>query len=369
MRAYLDHAATSPLRPEAREAMLRWVDSGNPSSHYREGREARNAIDESREVLAGRFGCEFGEVIFGSGGTESCVGAILGAALANRDRSRSRILFSAAEHHCVLNTAEGITRLGYRVELLPVDEAARVRIDDLEKALDDDVLLVSVMHANNEFGSLNDVRAVSDSGHRVGAWVHCDAVQTFGFGLRVSDIDADLVSVSAHKIGGPKGVGALYVRAGTPLKPLISGGGQERELRAGTENVAAISGFAAATSLPSDIDRIARLRDRLWLGLIPLGALPTLPAEVSCLPGHLHVRFPGKSAESLLIRLDRLGLSAASGAACSSGSIEPSHVMIAAGYSAEEAKEGIRFTLGWSTKESEVDLALSIVERALLNGA
>lgn len=364
MRIHLDHAATSPLLPEAREAMLPWLDAGNASSLYKEGREARDAIDRAREVLSARLGCLFAEVLFTSSGTEAANMAIIGAALANRDEGRGRVLMSAIEHHCVIETRPILERLGYQVETLPVDAHGQLLLDKLESAIGDDVLLLSLMHANNEIGTLQPVRRAVDLAHAKGALVHCDAVQTFAVGGRlawkVSDLEADLVTISAHKIGGPKGAGAIYTRAGVILKPILVGGGQEREMRAGTENVAAIAGFAAAVEACGPLEPCAR---DAFVAEIERGGEEvrwTTPWS-SALPGHAHGRFPGVSAESLLIRLDRAGIAASSGAACSSGSIEPSHVLLACGWSEAEAKEGVRFTCGRTTTEDDARQAAGIV--------
>lgn len=364
MRIHLDHAATSPLLPEAREAMLPWLDAGNASSLYKEGREARDAIDRAREVLSARLGCLFAEVLFTSSGTEAANMAVIGAALANQDRRRSRILMSAIEHHCVIETRPFLERLGYEVETLPVNQVGSLRIEELEATLSDDVLLLSLMHANNEIGTLQPVRQAADLAHANGALVHCDAVQTFAVGgslaWKVSDLDADIVTISAHKIGGPKGAGAIYTRAGVILKPILVGGGQEREMRAGTENVAAIAGFAAAVEACGPLEAYARNAFVAEIDRSEEEVRWTTPWS-SALPGHAHGRFPGISAESLLIRLDRAGVAASSGAACSSGSIEPSHVLLACGWSEADAKEGVRFTFGRTTTEDDARQAAGIV--------
>ncbi|HEY0867913.1 MAG TPA: cysteine desulfurase family protein [Fimbriimonas sp.] len=369
IRLYLDHAATTPLSTSAREAMLPWLDCGNPSSLYEEGRKAKDAIDASRESLSQALGCLFAEVVFTSSGTEAANLAVLGLAAANLDPRRNRVLIGAAEHHCVLHAEPLLQRLGYRVEMLPVDRYGRVQTDALETNIGSDVLLVSVMHANNELGSINDAARISEITHRQGAAFHCDAVQSFlSLGSRtVGDLGADLVSVSAHKVNGPKGCGALYVRAGTRIKPLAVGGGQERELRAGTENVAAIAGFGAAVAehragVPDG--RLAA-RQAFWETLVKDGLARTVPEEIPTLPGHLHLRYPGIGAETLLIVLDRLGVSASSGAACSAGSVEPSHVLLACGYRLEEAREGLRFTFGKSTTEEEAVEAARRLNRAV----
>jgi cysteine desulfurase len=365
-RIYLDHAATTPLHPKAREAMAPWMSQefGNPSSLYAEGRKARHAVDEARETVGRLLGCDFGEVIFTSSGTEAANLAILGAAIASKDGPRKRILMGASEHHAVLHTTSLLQALGFRVQTVDVDRFASLQLGDLQSKLSEDVLLVCLMHANNELGTLQPVVETSEMAHNSGALFFCDAVQTFcALPWTVDDIGADLVAISAHKTYGPKGAGALYVRAGTPFKPVTVGGGQERELRAGTENVAAIVGFAAAAQAVSSSDSGAECaRDVFLEATVAGGARRSVPAEIECLTGHAHLRFPGLSAESMLILLDRLGVSASSGAACSSGSLEPSHVLLAAGYSEAEAKEGLRFTFG---RDSALDQAREAARRVL----
>ncbi|CAN5362279.1 cysteine desulfurase family protein [soil metagenome] len=329
---YLDHAATSPLRPEAREAMIPWLDAGNASSQHRWGREARTAVDAARERVALAMGREFSEIVFTSGGTESVVLGIVGGALGNA--GRKRVLFPATEHHCVLHTEPLLRRLGFHVEILPVGRDGLLA----PFAIRDDVALVSVMHANNETGAMNDIEGWQRACRRAGAFFHTDAVQTFG---RLPMPDADIVSVSAHKAGGPKGAGALAVRAGVSLIPLVAGGGQERERRGGTEDVAAIVGFGGvAHRREYGYEGARAFRSRLAEG----GAILTLGDGVPTLPGIVHVRFPGVQADTLLFRLDRMGIAASAGAACSSGSLEPSHVLSASGATVAEAKEGVRFS-------------------------
>lgn len=336
-----------------------WLRSGfgNPSSLHEEGRRAKDAIDKTREIISNALGCLFAEVIFTASGTEAANLAIIGAALANEDPRRRRVLFSAVEHHCVLHTAPILQRLGYQVELIPVDQIGRVQLDALEQMLSDEVLLVSVMHANNELGTIQPVEEVARLAHGCGALFHCDTVQTFLIadrGSRIVDLNADLLTISAHKINGPKGAGALYIRAGTKVKPLTAGGGQEREMRAGTENTAAIVGFGEAVRIVPTLPDIRReTRDKFIEMLSIPGIRFTVPDTFSTLGGHCHLRIPGIQAETMLILLDRMGVSASSGAACSSGSIEPSHVLLACGYSQEEAKEGLRFTFGRATTTSE----------------
>jgi cysteine desulfurase len=363
-RIYLDHAATTPLAKEVREAMLPWLDAGNASSLHAEGRRAKDAIDAAREAVSGVLGCEFGEVVFTSGGTEAANFAIVGSALANRDARRGRILLGAADHHCVVHTRPILERLGYRVETVPVDRYARADLEALERLLDDDVLLVALMHANNELGTMNEVAAASKPVHAHGALFFVDAVQTFlTLPWTVGDLGADLVSLSAHKVNGPKGTGALYVKAGVKPMPISVGGGQERELRAGTENVAGIVGLGTAVGLPRK--SAAEARDRFEQLISDLVAF-TVPKGIARLPGHSHFRVPNVRAETLLILLDRMGVAASSGAACSSGAVEPSHVLLAAGFSTAEAKEGLRISFGSQTTLAEAEEAARRFRRAVL---
>jgi cysteine desulfurase len=350
--------------------MRPWLDRefGNASSLHSEGRAARRAIDEAREIVSEALGSDFAEIIFTSSGTEAANLAIVGAAIANTDPKRNRVLFSAVEHHCVLETRPLLEKLGYRVGTIPVDREARTSLEDFEQLIGEDVLLVSVMHANNEIGTIQPIHEVAEIAHRVGALYHCDAVQTF---CEIPFRLADLISVSAHKIYGPKGAGALYVKAGTKIKPLTVGGGQERELRAGTENVAAIIGFGAAVKWlranPHVFNAKERARDA-FVETLRKSENPRLRFSVEdtakTISGHAHLRVEGLSAESMLIVLDRMGVSASSGAACSSGSIEPSHVLLACGYSQEQAREGLRFTFGIHSTEEEAMEAAHRVEEA-----
>jgi len=362
-RIFLDHAATSPLLPEVREAMLPWLDAGNPSSLHQEGRRARAAIDEARETLSESLGCLFAEVLFTSSGTEAANLAVIGAALNGLGASRNRILMSAIEHHCVIETRDLLESLGYQVDLIPVDSAARIDLNALASMLGPDVLLVSVMHANNEIGTIQPVRDIADMAHAAGALYHCDAVQTFRtLDWKVADLDADMVTISAHKNGGPKGAGAIYTRAGVILKPITVGGGQEREMRAGTENVAAIVGFAEAVRRRRPTSSDAR---DAFVQAVDIPNLRWTTPFSEALPGHAHARIPGVSAETMLIRLDRAGIAASSGAACSSGSLEPSHVLRACGFTEEESKEGLRFTFAPSTTVSEAQSAAQILNSLL----
>lgn len=355
---YLDHAASAPLLPEAREAMMPWLDAaGNPSSLHAEGRRARHAIDEARAALAGIAGCHFGEFLFTSSGTESANAALLGIALASQ---RKRFIISAAEHHCMVHCAPMLERLGCKVDWLPVDDSARPCMDALADLLDDDVAVVAALHANNEIGTITETQPVREMTWNVGAAFICDAVQTFP---SAELPEADIAVLSAHKHGGPKGIGGLIVKGGTKIKPLIRGGGQERDQRAGTENLSGIVGYAAAAQASHDSapERMAsqEAARNAFRDSLPSDTLIT--ASDGILPGHCHLRMPGCKADAMLVQLDQREVCASSGAACSAGSLEPSHVLLAMGWSEEEAQEGLRFTFGAKTTISEAKQAAGIV--------
>jgi cysteine desulfurase len=368
---YLDHAATTPVDPRVRRAMEPYLKTeyGNPSSLHRWGRRARMAIDAARETVAAALNADPAEICFVSSGTESCNLAIIGCAL-KAPPHRRHILVSAVEHHCVLHAAEWLIPLGYTVEHIPVDHYGQVDPDAVRARVRDETWLISVMHANNEIGTLQPVETIARICRERGVWFHVDAVQTFGLlPVDVEAIGCDLLSVSAHKVYGPKGVGALYVRAMTPLQPLMVGGGQERDRRAGTENVAGIMGFAEAVKLaqsltPAEAERQTALRDefiRAVLESIPDASVTGHPT--ARLPGNAHFRFAGAPSDSLLIALDRAGIAASSGAACSAGSLEPSHVLLALGWDDMAAQEGVRFTLGRDTTWDDLAYTVEVLRQ------
>ncbi len=353
-RYYFDSAATTPLLPKASQAMEPWLMGGwgNPSSLHAEGRAAKEAIDKARAICSEAFGCLFGEFHFTSGGTESCNWGVIGGALA-AEPGRSEIVFGAAEHHAVLHTQKWLERLGFRVHLVRCESEAQVDLSHLSDLVNEKTALVSLMHANNETGRFNPILDVSKIVKNRGALLHVDAVQTFPH-VKAADLEADLVSCSAHKFGGPKGAGGLWIRAGIKPAPLMVGGGQEREMRAGTENTAAIVGMGEAVNQqilnPQWQRAKSAARSAFWAQIEGMDAMRlTCPGlilhEKDFLPGHLHVITP-LLAERVLIRLDHAGISASSGAACSSGSLEPSHVLLACGASDQEAKCGLRFSFG-----------------------
>jgi cysteine desulfurase len=364
-RIYLDHAATTPLHPKVKKVMAAAMERfGNPSSLHQDGRKAKDLIDQAREVVSVELQALFAEVLFTGSGSESANLAIIGAALGNENPNRNQILIGAGDHHCVLHTRPILERLGYEVHDIPVDREGFIDPDLVDSMMSDRVLLLSVMHANNELGTIQWANTYGAIADRYGAIYHCDMVQTFMKGLgHVSG--AQLITVAAHKINGPKGVGAIFIRGGTKVKPLSVGGAQERELRAGTENLVGIAGFGEAVKIrQTERPQVKEIRDTFEQKLIQNGAIATVKSK-DRLDTHCHVRFPGVDAETLLIRLDREGISASSGAACSSGSIEPSHVLLACGYSEEEAKEAVRFSFGLGNTMEEADRAAEIINHAV----
>jgi cysteine desulfurase len=361
---YLDHAATTPMRPEAVEAMLAFLSDrfGNPSGSHRLARDARRAIDEARDQLAVVIGCRPGEVVFTGGGTESDNAAITGAIGGRR-------VCPAAEHHAVLHAVE---RHGGLV--VPVDGSARVDVDALADALGPDVAAVSVMAVNNEVGSINDLAAVASvvRDRASGALLHTDAVQAACW-LDLRDVwpHVDLLSLSAHKFGGPKGVGVLAVKDGSAIEAIIVGGGQERERRSGTHNVAGIVAMAAALACTDaeradEVVRIGALRDRLVGGLVSRvpGVRETVPPTAK-VAGSAHMMFEGVESEALLFLLDQAGVCASAASACASGAMDPSHVLAAMGIERSWAQGALRMSLGRTTTAADVDRALDVLTDAV----
>jgi len=372
---YMDHAATTAVRPEALEAMLPYfgVSFGNPSSIYTLAQEARNAVDDARQTIAGLIGCRISELIFTSGGTESDNTALKGVAFALRNVG-NHIITTAIEHHAILHTCHQLEQFGFDVTYLPVDRHGLVDPDDVAKAITDRTILVSVMLANNEIGTIEPVaaiaRTVKQESRRLdrNILMHTDAVQGAGFlDLNVRELGVDLMSLSAHKFHGPKGVGVLYVKRGTPFEPQMMGGGQERERRSGTENVPGIVGMAEAFQLAcqereTTAARCVAMRDRIIEGLqdrVEHAHLNGHPVER--LPNNVNISFEAVEGEPILLGLDFAGISASSGSACSSASLEPSHVLLAIGLAAELAQGSVRITLGKDNTDEEVDYMLSVI--------
>jgi cysteine desulfurase len=371
MRVYLDHNATTPLDPAALEAMLPYLREayGNPSSLHWFGQRARAAVEEARAEVAALVGADPPEIVFTAGGSESDNLALRGAAARVKD-ARRRVVTTSVEHHAVLNTAKALRDEGRAVAIVPVDEQGRLDLDALRVALDEPVLVVSVMLANNETGVLQPVAEAARLAHERGALVHCDAVQAAGkTPLDVRALDVDLLTLSAHKLYGPKGTGCLYVRRGTALAPLVRGGAQERNRRAGTENVAGIVGFGAAArkaraAVGADAARAAALRDRLEQRLLALPGARRNGGEPR-VPNTANVSFEGTDAEALLVALDLEGVAASTGAACAAGGIEPSHVLKAMGFPPERVQSSLRLSVGRGTTEEEVDYAADVIASAI----
>ena len=370
MRVYLDHNATTPLHPEVLAAMLPFLTErfGNPSSLHAWGQEARQALEQARTTVARALGSgDKDSVVFTAGGTESDNLALLGAAAAQETRGR-HVIVSAVEHHAVLHAAAHLQRHGFAVTRLPVDGQGLLDPDEVRRAIRPDTILVSLLHGNNETGVLFPIDRVGRICRERGVTFHTDAVQSFGkLPLDVGALQVDLLSLSGHKIHGPKGVGALFIRRGTQMQALIHGGTQERSRRAGTENVAAAVGLARATELAlldqeAAAKRLADLRDRLEHGLMSAlrGVLRNGHA-IERLPHTTNLAFAGAEAESLILALDLSGVGISSGAACSSGSLEPSHVLAAMGLPRERAESSVRFSLGRGTTPEEIARVLEIL--------
>ena len=366
---YMDYAATTPVRPEVVEAMLPFFSEsfGNPSSIYEMAQQSRGAVDRSRRAIARALGCRTSEIVFTSGGTESDNAAVKGVATALRNIG-NHVITSSIEHHAVLHACHQLEQFGFDVTYLPVDEFGLIDPEDVARAVTERTTLVSVMLANNEIGTIEPVSeiaaAVQREARRIGRkiYVHTDAVQAMGaIDVNVRDLGVDLLSLSGHKLHGPKGVGALYIRRGTPFEPLIQGGGQERERRSGTENVPAIVGLAEAVRL-AELERsetsrrLTALRDRIISGIherIPDAKLNGHPLRR--LPNNVNVSFERVEGEPILLGLDFAGICASSGSACSSASLEPSHVLTAIGLPADLAQGSLRITIGRDTTDEDVD--------------
>ena len=365
-RIYLDHAATTPVDPRVADAMAAvYRDAnGNPSSIHAEGRRARALVDEARDRVAAAIDADPAEIIFTSGGTEADNLAVRGTVHALRAKG-DHVVTTAIEHHAVLDTVHELERDGVRATIVPVDRHGMVDPDDIARAITERTVLVSVMHANNEIGTVEPIAAIGRICRERGVVFHSDAVQTVGaLAVDVRRIPFDLLSLNAHKFYGPKGVGALYVRTGTPFARMQTGGGQERDRRAGTENVAGVVGMGLALEIatrerPTESPRLAALRDRLLAGLrerVPDLVLNGHPTDR--LPNNASICVRGVQGESLIVALDLAGIAASSGAACTTGSLEPSHVLLAIGLSREVAQGSLRLTLGRATTDEHIDVVL-----------
>jgi cysteine desulfurase len=372
MRVYFDYNATTPLAPGIAERMASATQDlfGNPSSVHYYGQQAKAALDDARSAVALLIGGDPSEIVFTSGGTESDNFALRGAAEAVEPSGRRHLIASAIEHEAVLNTLKALARRGWRTTLLPVDQSGIVAPDRLREAIGDETALVSVMHANNEIGTIQPIAELAAIAHERGALLHTDAVQSAGkIPVDVRALGVDLLSLSAHKFNGPKGAGALWIKRGTRMQPLLTGGKHERNRRAGTENVPAIVGLGAAAGvaagkMAAEAVRLAALRDRLEEGI--LRAVPGTGvngARQPRVPNTTNISFDHVEAESLLIALDLEGVAVSTGSACSSGTLEPSHVLRAMGYPAHRTQNSLRFSLGLFSTEEEVDRVVALMPR------
>ena len=370
MRIYFDHNATTPPAPEVTDAVARTMADifGNASSVHHFGQQAKAVLDDARSAVAALIHGEPGEIVFTSGGTEADNLALRGAAEAAESTGRRHLVATAIEHEAILNTLRALARRGWQTTLIPVDASGIVSPDRVREALTDATAIVSVMHANNEIGTIQPVAAIAAIAHERGALVHTDAVQSAGkIPVDVRALGVDLLSLSAHKFNGPKGAGALWIKRGTRLLPTMTGGKHERNRRAGTENVAGIAGLGvaarlAAAKLSAEAARVAALRDRLEAGI--LRAVPGTVvngAPDGRVPNTTNISFDRVEAESLLIALDLEGIAVSTGSACSSGTLEPSHVLRAMGLPAHRTQNSLRFSLGMFSTDAEVDRVVEVL--------
>jgi cysteine desulfurase len=363
----MDHSATTPVDPAITEAMLPFFSEkfGNPSSLYSKGREARRAIEEARQKVAELIGAKKEEIIFTGSGTESDNLAIKGAAFKNRKKG-NHIITSSIEHHAVLHACKYLETQGFRVTYLPVSKEGLVNPADVERAITPETILITIMHANNEIGTIQPIEEIGKIAREKSIPFHTDAVQTAGkLPISVDTLGVNLLSMSAHKIYGPKGVGALYIRKGTFIEPQLHGGGHERNLRSSTENVPGIVGFGKACELAKqrlpEEAKLADLRNRLIKGILETKDSYLNGHPAKRLPNNANFRFSYIEGESMVLNLDMKGISASTGSACSSTSLEPSHVLLAIGLKPEEAHGSLRLTLGLGNTQEDVDYVVSVL--------
>lgn len=364
-KIYLDNAATTALSPKVLEAMMPYLTTvyGNPSSVHAFGQEAKKGLDAARDQVAAALNCTPGEVIFTGCGTESDNTAILGVAEKYKNKGK-HIITSSVEHHAVLHTCEHLQKQGYEVTYLPVDEYGRVTAEQVREALREDTILVTIMFANNEVGTVMPIPEIAAVCHEKGVLFHTDAVQAIGHvPVDVKAMGIDMLSLSAHKFHGPKGVGALYCRKGIKLPSYIMGGAQEKGRRAGTENVAGIVGLGAAIKLACDnlsenAAKMTILRDRLMRGLAEIPEVKLNGHPTERLPNNVNYSMKYIEGESILLKLDLSGIAASSGSACTSGSLDPSHVLLAMGLPHEIAHGSVRLTLGDDTTQEDIDYTI-----------
>ncbi len=367
---YLDYAAATPLDASVLKKMLPCLKShyGNPSSIYSIGREARNAIEQARLDIATILKCKPKEIIFTSSGTEANNWAVFGLA-AGKNSSQNHIITTTIEHPSIIEPLAQLERKGFEVTHLPVDASGVISLIDLEKAIRPETIFTSIIYANNEIGTIQNLKAIAEILHKKGVLFHTDACQAAGaLPIQPNELGVQLMTINAAKIYGPKGIGALYVKEKSPIAPLLFGGGQEFRLRAGTENVAAIVGFAQAfkiaeTKKAKEAKRLTTLRDFFTCELLKIPGLKLNGHPTIRLPNNINIFVPQMDAESLLLRLDMEGICASAGSACTAGALEPSHVLTAIGLSKNQVKNSIRFTLGRQTTKSQLQKVLKVLAK------
>ena len=370
---YLDYAATTPTRPEVVREMTPYFNQafGNPSAIYAYGQEAKNGIELARSKVAALIGARDEEIVFTGGGTEADNFALKGVAFANQKKG-NHIITTAIEHHAVFESCKFLAKMGFKITYLPVDKYGLVDPDDVKKAITEKTILISVMHANNEVGTIQPIKEISKIAGEAGVYLHTDAVQSAGhIPADVNQLGVDLLSMSAHKLYGPKGVGALYIRKGTKLVSFMHGGGQENSRRAGTENVPGIVGFGKAAELAGqeikeEEAHLTGLRDKLITGILKNIDRTYLNGHpVKRLPNNVNISVEFVEGESMCLNLDMAGICASTGSACSSESLEPSHVLLAMGVEPVKAHGSLRFTLGKWTTDEEIDKVLEVLPRII----
>ena len=369
---YADNAATTPVYPEVISAMAPVFETawGNPSSLHSKGREAKALLDDARSRIAAVLGCEAGEIYFTSCGTESDNWAIKGAAMRMKAKGRTHIVTSAIEHHAVLNTCAALEKQGFTVTYVGVDEDGVVKLDELREAVTEMTALVAIMYANNEVGTIEPIAEITEIAHAHGALMFTDAVQAVGaVDINLSELKVDMLSFSGHKLHAPKGIGALYIRKGVAIPNLIDGGGQERRKRGGTENMPYIVGLAKALEIANerlnDLPRVAKMRDRLIEALEKVPYAKLNGHRTNRLPGNVNIGFEFIEGESLLLWLDISGICASTGSACSSASLEASHVLLAMGVPHEKAHGSLRLSISHDNTDEEIDYIIETVPKVV----
>lgn len=370
---YCDNAATTAVSERALNAALPYFREkyGNASSIYMHGQDAAKAVLAAREKIAEVLGCRSNEIYFTSGGSESDNWAIKGAALLGKAKGKSHIITSVFEHHAVLHTCEFLEKQGFEVTYIPVDEKGLINPDDVKNAIKDTTCLVTIMYANNEIGTIQPIKEIADICKEKKVYFHTDAVQAVGnVPINVKELDVDMLSLSGHKIHAPKGIGALYVRSGINLPNLIHGGAQERSKRAGTENVPSIVALSVAIEdacrdIPAKIERVTALRNRLTDGILKIQETRLNGDREKRLCGNTNISIRGVEGESLLLMLDMYGIMASSGSACTSGSLDPSHVLLALGLPHEVAHGSLRLTISEETTDEDIDYILEVIPKVV----